>query len=123
MKTKSSVPTKSPWGCIGIALFPLVLLAGFIGWSLTQRDEDLARERTRQQQTRQSVDTLAAALAPSGSSVSSSASGVITITLPASVAMEASERVAKELALVAREKSGAVVKIKSPAGQILAEAP
>ncbi len=122
MKNKS-VPAKSPWGCIVMALAPLVLLFAFITWRYTQLDEDAAISQAQRQDLHNRVSAVSAPLEKIGATWNLSPQGKLSITVPHDVAMAMTTRQAAELALTTHQKTGARVQVLSPAGQMLGQAP
>lgn len=111
------------WILAGLMVLPFVVLLIFFLWRSGHLQEDGKRGRAERAARQQRVEALSSSLEKSGALVSCNQSGVVTITLPVDVAMQISDRLAKETALKAHERTDCPVKVTTPAGQILAEAP
>lgn len=101
-----------------IALVVIGVLCGLVIYSTptaAERQAQAAAERSR-------LAPVVAALEANGCSVETRY-GVLRVTLPLQQALALTPLQAKELALEIRSRSGGVVRLLSPAGQQLAEAP
>lgn len=121
-RTKQPKP-RSPWIAITLIVSPLLLFVGLIAFLITHGGgPDMERGRAAHRQQVEREQAVADVAARYGASYDPSAAAAV-ITLPQAVAMEITPRQAKEMALNASSSLGKSVRVQTPAGQILAEAP
>lgn len=122
-KLKAAAKPNKPWGCITLALLPLLALGAFITWlQLSGHGPGSPASKHRIQQQRARHDAVADALNKNGATYHYNGS-VGVLTLPHAEAMSITPTMAKELALSIYQRTGSPSRVESPAGQILGEAP
>jgi hypothetical protein len=123
MPRKATPAPKSPWPLILLITAPVLLFFAIVGFVLLRGggiDMEAGRAELREREAR--IAAVASALGPDVS-VSNVRPGVAEITLPTVQAVTITPVEARELALSARSRLGGIVRVQSPAGQVLAEVP
>ena len=113
-------PKPTNWLALILLLIPFFLGAGFLTWRITTYDGQAAAHAARE--SRENLQTVVEALSASGTETRVTSSGTLEIIIPPHES-SGSLIVAKELALTAHQKTATRVRVVTPAGQVLAEAP
>lgn len=119
---RATPPTKSPWGCIILALCPLVLLGclmAFLHSNRPTREQIQAQQRAKAEQ----LAIVAEGLRASGAEFRLRSAGSYEVIIPLEHISSVKPIAARELAIITQSKTGGIVKVITPAGQVLAEAP
>ena len=109
----------NPWPLIILFMLPLFILAGL----LLLLSSVTPRSAAEIQAGKAILQDVGEIIAESGASFTTTRAGTHIIKLPPEQALVTSSRAAKELALTTRKRTGGIVRIETPAGQVLAEAP
>ena len=107
------------WIVVGLIALPVVLLIGAMAISGGPKEPTAAERAARREQ----VAAVSRVITDAGATLRETKAGNFVIEIPLNQAMTMTERQAKEMALAAYQRLGQSVSVKSPAGQVLAEAP
>ena len=117
-RSKPIIPSRRIWEKICVMCSPVVLLLGGLVYLSYHADfEAASRERAQRAQRMESIqDALGTAV------IREIKPGLAEVELPADEALKVTTREATELALTVRSRLGGLVRVVTPARQVLAEA-
>lgn len=107
----------NPYPLIILFMLPLVGLVVLLMGINSVPPPTAAEMRAKQNQCQAVVD----AVSSSGATMTTNQAGIHVITLPSDQALSITPRAAMELAIMARDRTGGIVRVVTPAGQVVAE--